>query len=75
MDLSALNFEQLGTAGIFIAFQIWLYIQKCKELLSEKEERRSWQEKAFTISREAQSEISDSVKTLDKAMELLRGQS
>lgn len=64
--LAALNLEQLGTTGIIIAWVVYLYTE-------ERKERKVWQERTFTVTRETQKEITETVRVLDAAMTAIRG--
>ena len=64
--LSTLNFEQLGVTGILIVFVFYIY-------LDERKDRKMWQDRAFTTSRETQAQVSDALKTLDAALEFVKG--
>lgn len=70
--LHAINFEQLGTAGLMIAYLIYMVHQKHRDVLEERTERKFWQEKAFDVSRSSQQEVSDAVATLDRALDILQ---
>lgn len=70
--LSAINFEQLGTAGVFVAYLLYALHRKDQVIDRERQERKDWQEKAFDVSRASQQEVADAVKTLDRALDLLK---
>jgi two-component SAPR family response regulator len=72
--LNAVNLEQLGTAGVMIAYLVYLIHQKGKEINVEREERKFWQEKAFDVSRSSQAEVAEACATLDRALDLLQRQ-
>ena len=71
--LNSINFEQLGTAGIFIAYLIWQLSRKEKQLEDKDQERKEWQERAFNVTRETQKELFESTKVFEKAINALRG--
>ena len=63
--LNAINLEQLGTAGGFIAFVIWLYA-------SEKRERIKWQDTAFRIAEDSQKEIHETTRVFEQVLQALK---
>lgn len=66
MDLlHVVNWEQLGVSGVFIAFVLWLYVQKDKEC-------KLWQERTFDTLSDSQERMTAVVKTIDTAMEFLQ---
>ena len=65
--LSSLNLEQLGTAGIMVAFLVWKNIQL--ERAVEKATERS-----FDTLKEANASALENSRTLDKVLTALGGQ-
>jgi hypothetical protein len=65
--LSSLNLEQLGTAGIMVAFLVWKNIQLEKAV--EKATERS-----FDTLKEANASALENSRTLDKVLTALGGQ-
>ncbi len=62
--LQILNLEQLGTTGILIGLVLYLYNQELKE-------RRLWQDRYFTATREYQNEVNDFSDTLSKTVDYI----
>lgn len=71
--LSALNLEQLGTAGILVAYQFWQNIQLRRERDAVIEERKYWQQVSFDSQREGQQELFAAVRTFEKVAEAMKG--
>ena len=70
--LSTLNFEQLGTAGIFIAYLIWQNSKLNDVIKSVEDERKEWQGKAFDITRETQKELFEATQLFERMLEKVR---
>ena len=72
MDLTAINLEQLGTAGVTVAILLYFNFKLSKERDAEREERKFWQQTAFDASRDAQKELFSAVQTFKEVAESLK---
>jgi len=70
--LSAVNLEQLGTSGLFIAFLIWQLSKKDDQLKSSEDERKEAQDKLFSTTRETQKEMFEATQIFERMHERLR---
>jgi len=70
--LNAINLEQLGTAGLFIAYLIWQNRLMARVIDKKETECMHWQNKAFDVSRDSQKEMFESAQIFEKTLAALK---
>lgn len=63
--LANIDLSALGVAGPALVYLAYLYREEVKE-------RRSWQDRAFKMTRESHSELVDALKTIDAALNVIQ---
>ena len=69
--LSALNIEQLGTAGLMVGYLIWKNSQLENALTESNKSTERANERSFDTLKEANASALESSRTLDKVLSAL----
>ena len=64
MNITDLNLEQLGTAGIFIAYLLWT-------VKGLKEDVTTWQQRSFDQLKESTANDAENMRVLNRALDIL----
>jgi len=64
MNITDLNLEQLGTAGIFIVYLLWT-------VKGLKEDVTTWQQRSFDQLKESTTNDAENMRVLNRALDIL----